>query len=181
MRLAGKSIAVLVEQDYQDMEVWYPTFRLREEGATVLHVGTGSAREYKGKYGYPLKVDTTADRINAADLDGLVIPGGWAPDKLRMSRPVLDLVRAVNDLHLPIACICHGGWVLASAGIAEGRHLTSYAAIKDDLIHAGAQWIDAEVIVDDNLVTSRKPDDLPAFMREFINLFVVELEPAGSR
>lgn len=181
MKLIGKTIAVLVEQDYQDMEVWYPTFRLREEGAEVLHVGTGSALEYKGKYGYPLKVDITADRIASADLDGLLIPGGWAPDKLRMNESVLKLVREVNDLRLPIACICHGGWVMASAGIVNGRRLTSYAAIKDDMIHAGARWEDAEVIVDGNLVTSRKPDDLPAFMREFVKLFVHQLEPAGSR
>src|SRR5512135_6840 len=118
MTLNGKTIVVLVEQDYQDMEVWYPTFRLREEGAEVIHVGTGSAWEYKGKYGYPLKVNTTAHRVSSADLAGLGIPGGWAPDKLRMSEPVLKLVRKMNKLGRPIACICHGGWVLASAGIA---------------------------------------------------------------
>jgi protease I len=171
VKLQNKTIAILVEQDYQDMEVWYPTFRLREEGAEVWHVGTGSANEYRGKYGYPLKVTTTADRVRAADMAGLVIPGGWAPDKLRMSEAMLQLVREVDRARKPIACICHGGWVLASAEIAKGRKLTSYAAIKDDLIHAGAHWQDAEVVVDGNLVTSRKPDDLPAFMREFIKLF----------
>ncbi len=171
MKLANKTIALLVEQDYQDMEVWYPTFRLREEGAKVLHVGTGSADEYKGKYGYPLKVNVTADHVNATDLAGLVIPGGWAPDKMRMSQPMLRLVREVNQARKPIACICHGGWVLASADVVRGRRLTSYAAIKDDLIHAGAKWEDAEVVVDGNLVTSRKPDDLPAFLREFLKLF----------
>ena len=153
------------------MEVWYPTFRLREEGAKVIHVGTGSAQEYKGKYGYPLKVDTSADKLAHAELDGLVIPGGWAPDKMRMSPPMLEFVREMDAAKRPIACICHGGWVLASAELVNGRHLTSYAAIKDDLIHAGAKWEDSEVVVDGNLVTSRKPDDLPAFMREFIKLF----------
>jgi protease I len=171
MRLSGKTFALLVEQDYQDMEVWYPTFRLREEGATVLHTGTGSANEYRGKYGYPLKVTTTADQVKAEDLAGLLIPGGWAPDKLRISEAVIRLVKKMDDLKRPIACICHGGWVLASAGIVKGRHLTSYQAIKDDLIHAGAHWEDKEVIVDDRLVTSRKPDDLPAFMREYLKLF----------
>jgi protease I len=171
MKLQNKRIAILVEQDYQDMEVWYPTFRLREEGADVIHVGTGSANEYKGKYGYPLKVSTTADKILATDLDGLLIPGGWAPDKMRMSQSMLKLVRDIDSASKPMACICHGGWVLASAGVAGGRHVTSYVAIKDDLIHAGAKWEDAEVILDGNLVTSRKPDDLPAFMREFIKLF----------
>ena len=100
-----------------------------------------------------------------------MIPGGWAPDKMRMSEPMLKLVQAINDAKRPIACICHGGWVLASANVVNGRRVTSYAAIKDDLIHAGAKWEDAEVVVDGNLVTSRKPDDLPAFMREFIKLF----------
>jgi protease I len=171
MKLSGKTFAVLVEQDYQDMEVWYPTFRLREEGAEVLHVGTGSAKEYKGKYGYPLKVDITADEIKAANLAGLVIPGGWAPDRLRTSSSVRNLVRDMFREKKPVACICHGGWVMASAEVVKGRKLTSYHAIKDDLINAGALWVDAEVVVDGNLVTSRKPDDLPAFMREYLKLF----------
>jgi protease I len=171
MKLSGKTFAVLVEQDYQDQEVWYPTFRLREEGAEVLHVGTGSAKEYKGKYGYPLKVDVTADEIKAANLSGLVIPGGWAPDKLRTSSSVRNLVRDMFREKKPVACICHGGWVMASAEVVTGRKLTSYHAIKDDLVNAGAEWQDAEVVVDGNLVTSRKPDDLPAFMREYLKLF----------
>ncbi len=170
MKLKGKKIAVLVEHHYQDMEVWYSVFRLREEGAKVILVGTGSAAEYQGKYGYPAKVDQTADKLKATKLDGIVIPGGWAPDKLRMSEPVLTLVRDLNRARKPIACICHGGWVLCSAGVVKGRKLTSYSAIKDDLINAGASWQDSEVVVDRNLVTSRKPDDLPAFMREFIEL-----------
>ncbi|MBU0509887.1 type 1 glutamine amidotransferase [bacterium] len=171
MKLTGKTIVVLVEQDYQDMEVWFPVFRLREEGARVLLVGTGSAMEYRGKYGYPAKVDAAAKDVKAADVDGIVIPGGWAPDKLRMSEAVLSLVREVNAAKKPIACICHGAWVLASAGIVKGRTVTSYAAIKDDLIHAGANWQDREVVVDGNLVTSRQPDDLPAFMREYLKLY----------
>jgi len=171
MRLKGKTVAVLVEQDYQDLEVWYPTLRLREEGARVLHVGTGSAESYKGKYGYPCKVDADAAYVESAELDGIVIPGGWAPDRMRMSEAVLALVRDMNAAKKPIACICHGGWVLASAGVARGRKLTSYAAIRDDLLNAGAKWEDSEVVVDGNLVTSRRPDDLPTFMREFITLF----------
>jgi len=171
VKLKGKVIAVLVEQDYQEMEVWYPTFRLREEGATVKQVGTGSAPEYRGKYGYPCKVDTDARFVQSHELDGIVIPGGWAPDKLRQSEPILKLVRELNSSGKPIACICHGGWVLASAKIVEGRNLTSYAAIKDDMINAGASWQDTDVVVDGNLVTSRTPADLPAFMREFIRLF----------
>jgi protease I len=170
MSLQGKTIAVLVEQDYQDMEVWYPTYRLREAGATVILTGTGSASEYKSKHGYPAKMDSTADKVDASKLDGIVIPGGWAPDRLRQYPAVLNLVRSIMSANKPVACICHGGWVLASADVVRGKKLTSYIAIKDDMIHAGAHWQDGEVVVDQNLVTSRKPDDLPAFMREFIKL-----------
>jgi protease I len=171
MKLNGKTIAVLVEHHYQDLEVWYPVYRLREEGARVVLVGTGTATEYVGKYGYPAKPDHHVEQISHRDLDGLVIPGGWAPDRLRQFEAVLKLVRDMNESKRPIACICHGGWVLCSAGILSGRKVTSFVAIKDDLINAGAEWQDRDVVVDDNLVTSRKPDDLPAFMRDFIWLF----------
>lgn len=171
MKLVGKTVAVLVEHHYQDLEVWYPVYRLREEGARVLLVGTGTATDYVGKYGYPAHVELHVEQLNPQELDGLVIPGGWAPDRLRMSQSVLNLVRGMNEARKPIACICHGGWVLVSAGVLNGRKVTSFAAIKDDLINAGALWEDREVVVDDNLVTARKPDDLPAFMRDFIWLY----------
>jgi protease I len=171
MKLQGLTFVVLVEQDYQEMEVWYPTYRLKEEGAAVLHIGSGSALEYKGKYGYPVRVDRSADEVSAQEIAGLVIPGGWAPDRLRQSHAVIALVKDVFALNKPVACICHGGWVLASADVVRDRNLTSYIAIKDDLVHAGAKWFDQEVIVDGNLVTARKPDDLPVFMREFIRLY----------
>ncbi|MCC6476520.1 type 1 glutamine amidotransferase [bacterium] len=171
MQLIGKKFAILVEHHYQDLEVWYPALRLREAGAKVQFIGTGSAPDYVGKYGYPLKVDKSADKVRAANFDGLVIPGGWAPDKLRMSESVLDLVREMNRQKKPIACICHAGWVLASAGILRGRRVTSFRAIRDDLVNAGAKWVDQEVVVDKNLLTSRMPEDLPVFMQEFIALF----------
>jgi protease I len=171
MKLKGKTIAVLVEQDYQDLEVWYPTLRLREEGATVKLVGTGSAPEYRGKYGYPAKVEQDVRYAKTSEFDGLVVPGGWAPDRLRMSQPLLAFVKEMNAGRKPIACICHGGWVLSSAGILDGKNMTSVPAIRDDMIYAGANWQDAEVVVDGNLVTSRRPDDLPAFMRAFLQLF----------
>ncbi|MFN3821858.1 MAG: type 1 glutamine amidotransferase domain-containing protein, partial [bacterium] len=120
------------------------------------------------KYGYPVKADRSVYEVKAEDLDGIVIPGGWAPDKLRMSEEILELVREVMRRGKVIACICHGGWVLASADVVRGKRVTSYKAIKDDLIHAGAQWLDEEVVVDGNLITSRKPEDLFAFMRETI-------------
>lgn len=168
MRLSGKRVAVLVEADYQDLEVHYPRLRLLEEGADVWIVGTGSATLYKGKYGYPVEIDRSVQEVKGEELDGIVIPGGWAPDKLRMSEEVLELVREMMRRGKVIACICHGGWVLASADVVRGKRVTSYRAIRDDLIHAGAQWMDAEVVVDGNLITSRKPEDLPAFMRETI-------------
>lgn len=165
MRLAGKTVAVLVEADYQDLEVWYPVLRLREEGARVLIVGTGSATSYRGKYGYPIDAGITAGEVKAADLQGIVIPGGWAPDRLRQYDAVLRLVKAVSDAGGVVSCICHGGWVLASADVVRGRRLTCFKAIRDDMANAGATVVDEECVRDGNLVTARKPDDLPAFMR----------------
>lgn len=168
MSLRSKKVAILVEADYQDLEVHYPRLRLMEEDVKVVIVGTGSAPSYRGKYGYPVAVEIDASGVRAGDFDGVIIPGGWAPDKMRMCEPLLEFVRRIAADSKPLGCICHGGWVLASAGVVKGRELTSYKAIKDDLINAGAVWQDAEVVVDGKLVTSRSPDDLPAFMREFI-------------
>ena len=161
-------IAVLIEDFYQDLEVWYPILRLREEGFEVVTVEPNGRKEYKGKNGYPITVDKKIDDVRAEDFDGVVIPGGWAPDKLRLSGKILDFVKALNEKGKIISCICHGGWVLASAGICKGKTLTAYAAIKDDLVNAGAKFVDREVVRDGNLITSRKPDDLPAFMKETI-------------
>jgi len=161
-------VAILVENDYQDQEVWVPLYRLREEGYETVVVGTGAA-QYVSKYGYPIKVDATASEVRGEDFLGVVIPGGWAPDRLRQNAGVLKLVRDLFEKRRVVASICHGGWVLASAGVARGRRLTSYQAIRDDMIHAGAEFLDQEVVRDGNLITSRKPDDLPAFCREILN------------
>jgi protease I len=160
-------IAILVENDYQDQEVWYPLYRLREEGYETVTVGP-RADAYASKHGYPVKADAAASECRSDDFRGVVIPGGWAPDRLRMDPGVLGLVRDLNAKRRVVAAICHAGWVLASAGVAKGRRLTSYAAIRDDMVNAGAEWVDAEVVRDGNLITSRKPDDLPAFMREVV-------------
>jgi protease I len=157
-------IAVLIEALYQDMEVWYPYLRLKEAGHEALAAGCGETT-YVGKYGYPIRVDCHVADLDARGLDGVVIPGGWAPDKLRLHRPVLDLVRAMMEADKVVAAICHAGWVLASAGVCKGRELTSYVAIKDDLENAGAKWVDREVVRDGGLITSRTPNDLPAFMK----------------
>ena len=166
----GKTIGMLVEQDYQDMEVWYPLYRLREAGHKVLVIGAGTAPSYKGKFGYPITVDTTADKVAAKDLDGIVVPGGWAPDYLRRHKAVTDLVRDCHKQGKVVGAICHAGWVLVSAGILKGRTVTCFSAIRDDVEAAGATWVDREVQVDGNLVTARKPDDLPAFCREILRL-----------
>ena len=167
---AQKTVAILIEQDFQDLEVWYPALRFREAGYQVVFAGTGSAAQYKGKFGYPATADTTVDKIGADDFDVLIIPGGWAPDFLRRFPKAIQLVKDADRAGKVIGSICHGGWLLASAEIVKGRKVTSFSAIKDDLIHAGANYVDAEVVVDGNLVTSRKPDDLPAFCRAILQL-----------
>ena len=168
MELDGKRIAVLAENLYEDLELWYPLIRMTEAGAKVTVVGTGTAETYQGKHGLPVAVETTADRVTAADFDALIVPGGYAPDLLRRHKSVLKLVRDVFDAGKPVAAICHAGWVLVSAGIVRGKQLTSYPSIKDDMVNAGARWEDSEVVVDGNLITSRKPDDLPAFCKAII-------------
>ncbi len=168
MELKGKKIAILVEQMYNEFEFWYPYYRLKEAGAEVVVVGSGTAEEYTAKSGIPCKVDTSADQISAADFDGIVIPGGYAPDHMRRYPAMVKLVKDLFDAGKVVAAICHAGWMLASAEIVKDRAVTSFYAIKDDLVHAGADWVDQEVVVDGKLITSRKPDDLPAFMRAVI-------------
>ncbi len=162
-----KKVMIFAEKDYEDLELWYPKLRLTEEGAQVVVAGTGE-KSYKGKNGYPLEVDGSIKDYKAKDFDAVVIPGGWAPDRLRRYKEVLDFVREMNASGKVVAAICHAGWVLASAGIAKGKNVTCFVAIKDDMINAGAKYSDKEVIVDGNLITSRKPTDLPAFCMEII-------------
>ncbi len=168
MELQGKKIIILVEQMYNDLEFWYPYYRLKEAGAEVVVVGSGSSEEYTGKSGIPCKADASAEQVSAADFDGIVIPGGYAPDHMRRYPSMVKLVKDLFEAGKVVAAICHAGWMLASADIVKDRTLTSFFAIKDDLVHAGANWIDQEVVVDGKLITSRKPDDLPAFMKAII-------------
>lgn len=158
-----KRIAILIEESYQDLEVWYPYYRLREAGMKPIFIGSGSREVYPGKFGYPCPVEMTIDQVQVDDFDAVIIPGGWAPDYIRRYPAMNQFVAAMNAAQKVVAAICHGGWVLCSAKILEGRRATSFSAIADDMIHAGANWIDEETVVDGNLITARKPDDLPAF------------------
>jgi protease I len=168
MELSGKKMVIAVENMFNTHEFWYPFFRLKEAGCEVVVMGSGSAETYSGKPGTEVTVDVNADQVSAADYDGIVIPGGYAPDFMRRYPKMVQLVRDFNAAGKVVAAICHAGWMLASAEIIQDRTVTSVFAIKDDLIHAGANWVDQEVVVDGNLITSRTPDDLPAFMRAII-------------
>jgi protease I len=170
MELSGKKIAVLVDQMYQEMEVWYPLFRLREAGAEVVTVGPAAGHTYPSKLGYPVKCDLSWEVAQSSDFDGVVIPGGYAPDHIRRHPKAIEFVREIDQQGKLVASICHGPWVLCSTGTLKGRKVTSFFAIKDDVVNAGAEWVDEEVVVDRNLVTSRKPEDLPAFCREAIGV-----------
>jgi protease I len=170
MNLKGKRIAILVDNLYQEMEAWYPYYRFREAGAEVVTVGARSGETYTSKLGYPILADLSYEAVNASDFDGVVVPGGYAPDHIRRHPKALQFVKELDSQGKLVAAICHAPWVLCSAGLLEGRKATSFFAIKVDVIHAGATWVDAEVVVDGNLVTSRKPDDLPAFCRASIQV-----------
>jgi protease I len=168
MILDGKRVAILAENMYQEMELWAPYYRLREEGAEVKVVGAGGAKAYTSKHGYPVNVDVQAEAVSAVEFDAVVVPGGYAPDMMRRHAAMVKLVREAFQQGKVVAAICHAGWVLASAGILKGKKATSFFAIKDDMVNAGATWLDQEVVVDGTLITSRKPDDLPAFCREIV-------------
>lgn len=168
MDLKQARIAVLIEQQYQEMEVWYPIFRLREAGCKVTLVGPEAGTTYPSKLGYPAKSDKAAKDVTPDEFDALVIPGGFAPDFLRRHEAVITFVRLLNEQKKPIAAICHGPWVLCSTPALRGKKATCFFAIKDDVINAGASYVDAEVVRDGNIITSRKPDDLPAFVIELM-------------
>lgn len=171
-------IACLLHHDFEDSEFRIPYERLRDAGHEVVIVGLKTGDEVEGKRGREsARVEATAKGLSPQNFDGLLIPGGWAPDKLRMDADVVALVRALVQAGKPTAAICHGGWLLAEADVLRGRTVTSYPSIRTDLRNAGANWVDQEVMVDGNLVTSRKPDDLEAFC----NAFLGKLAPAAVR
>ena len=178
--LAGKRAAVMIGALFEDVEAVYPYYRLQEAGATVGLVGIEAGETVKGKKGIELTTDHAAADLVPDDLDILVIAGGYGPDKLRTDEGVKALVRGLHEQGKAIGFICHAGWVPISAGIVEGRRVTSVPAIADDLRNAGAEWEDSEVVVDGNLVSSRRPPDLPAFMRALIGVAVEAAEPVTA-
>jgi protease I len=168
MELRDKRVAILAENHYEDLELWYPMLRLREAGAEVTVVGAG-APTYTSKHGYPVAADTSADRANAADFDAIIIPGGYAPDYMRRHAAMVHLVREAVHQGKIVAAICHAGWMLASANVLRDKRVTGFFSIKDDLINAGGLYEDSAVVRDENLITSRMPDDLPEFSRAIID------------
>lgn len=160
-------VVVLVAPLFEESELIYPYYRLQEAGHRTVLVAAEPG-EYRGKHGVPVQAEAAASQLDPDDLAGVVIPGGYSPDHMRRSPAMVELVAKVGSAGRPVAAICHAGWMLASAGLAGGRRLTSYPSIKDDMVNAGAEWVDEEVVVDGNLITSRRPGDLPAFMREVL-------------
>jgi protease I len=172
MKLKGKKIIQLVSGDFEDLELWYPVLRLREEGAEVHIVGEKADEEYIGKYGVPIVSDYSFGEVNPENYDAILVPGGWSPDKLRRFPEVINMVKEMNTNTKPIGQICHAGWVLISAKILNGVKVTSTPGIKDDMENAGAAWVNEPVVVDGHIVSSRRPPDLPDYMRAFIDTMV---------
>ena len=167
MALNNKRVLIFAENDYEDLELWYPKLRLTEAGVQVTVAGPRE-KSYKSKHGYPVETDGNVADFRAADFDGVIVPGGFCPDRLRRYDEVLAFTRETANANKLVAAICHGGWVLVSADILRGRRCTSVPAIKDDMKNAGAAWVDEPAVVDGRLVTAQVPKDLPAFCREIL-------------
>lgn len=179
--LESKHILIFIGDDYEDMELHYPRYRLLEAGARVTVAGLEAGKTYKGKHGYPGVSDASVDIMEPDDFHGLVIPGGWMPDKLRREPKVLALTKKIHDAGMLVASICHGPWISISAGIVKGVRYTSSPGIKDDLVNAGAIWEDSPVVVDGHHVSSRRPDDLPQFCQAILQVLGAPVaQPASA-
>lgn len=171
--LEGKRIAILAEEDFEDSELVEPLRAMKNAGARVIIVGSGTKQSYTGKRGSAtITVDVTADKVKAEDFDAIIVPGGYAPDKMRLHQSMIDLVRRAHDLGKVIAAVCHGPQLLISAGVVRGRRVTSWPSVTVDLQNAGANWVDEPVVQDGNLITSRKPADLPRFNKAIVEALV---------
>jgi protease I len=174
-------VAIFTEDLYEDVEFWYPYYRLKEAGHQPVVVGSGRKEGFEGKHGVPNKADISIHDARSADFDAGVVPGGYAPDKMRLHPEFAQLVRLMHDEGKLVASLCHGPWILASAGILNGRKVTCWPSLKDDMMNAGARYFDQEVVVDGNIITSHKPDDLPAFMAEVVRRLVSGREAREER
>ncbi|MHA0858205.1 type 1 glutamine amidotransferase domain-containing protein [Paenibacillus sp. CMAA1364] len=170
MRLSGKKVIALVSEDFEDLELWYPIYRLREEGAEVHLVGAERGHTYIGKYGVPATSDYSFEEVDSNHYDGILVPGGWAPDKLRRYSKVIELIREMNIDRKAIGQICHAGWVLISAQILNGVTVTSTPGIRDDMENAGAIWKDEAVVVDGHIISAQRPPDLPPYGKAFCDV-----------
>src|SRR5437764_4545773 len=168
--LADLRLLMFVGDDYEELELWYPKLRLAEAGAHVTVAGPKGETQYKGKHGYPCRSDAPIELMESSDFHGVVIPGGFMPDKLRRDEKVKQLVRELGESDKLIAAICHGGWIPISAGVYRGVRVTGTPGSKDDLVNAGGVWEDASVVIDRHFVSSRKPDDLPDFCRGILQV-----------
>jgi protease I len=169
--------ALLAADLFEDVELWYPYYRVQEAGHTVSVVGCRAGIEHRGKRGTSITTDVAASEVSPDAVDAVIIPGGYSPDHMRRCRPMIDLVAAAAGGGKPVAAICHGPWMLASAGVIEGRRVTSFHSIRDDVEHAGATWVDEPIVQDGNIVTSRRPDDLPVFMGALLGMIDASPEP----
>lgn len=170
--LEGKKVLLYIENIFEDLELLYPRYRLMEEGAKVVIAGPKAQEIYQSKHGYPCKADVSFQDVRDEEFDALIIPGGYAPDKIRRHQIALEIVRRFDQKGKPIAFICHAGWVPISAGVLKGVKCTSFFSIKDDLIHAGANWVDEPVVIDRHFISSRCPEDLPYFCPAIIEMMV---------
>jgi len=169
MAIEDKHVAIMLDQKYQELEVWYPLYRLVEAGAKVSCVAPRAGAEYPSKLGYPCVSDAAASEVRGEDFDAVVIPGGWCPDFMRRDESMVNFIRQCVEADIVLAAICHGPWMLCCTDALKGKLATSFMAIRHDMINAGADWVDQECVVDGKLITARRPDDLPAFMKAIID------------
>ncbi|MFY1668794.1 type 1 glutamine amidotransferase domain-containing protein [Plantactinospora sp. WMMB334] len=175
MDVSRARVAVLCENQYQELELWYPVLRLREAGATVVIVGPARGEVYASKLGYPAVAEVAIGEVTPDHFDAVVVPGGFSPEYLRRNKSMVDFVRASVTEEKPVAAICHAGWLLATADVVRGRRATSVPTIRDDVRHAGATWLDEPVVRDGRLLTAQLPNDLPAFLAGVLD-FIAEAE-----
>jgi len=179
--LEGKRIAILIEDGFEDSELTEPLRSMKAAGARVIIVGTDPTQRYQSKSGKrTITAEMAADTVKADDFDAIIIPGGYAPDRMRLHQPMIDLVRKAHDLGRVVAAICHGPQLLISADIVRGRRLTSWPSIAVDIKNAGADWVDEPVVQDGNIITSRKPADLPMFDKAIIDAVAANSQSSGS-